>query len=136
MNVVLDTNVLLSGLMLPNNIPGKIVRSWYTARYDIVLCEPLLDEIRRSLAYPKIRKRLRWDTSDIDRFVMLLRFKAVIINIKGVKAKVPADSSDEIVLATLIASGAECLVSGDKDLLALRDEYPILSPAEFAQMLS
>ena len=31
----------------------------------------------------------------------------------------------------LIAAGADCLVSGDKDLLALADRYPILTPADF-----
>ena len=135
MKVVLDTNVLLSGLMLPNSVPGKIVRSWRAAQYDLVLSDPLLDEIRRTLNYPKIRKRLRWDASDIDRFVMLLRFKTVIFDIGGIKVEVPIDPFDEIVLATLIAGKAEWLVSGDADLLDLKNDYPILSPTEFAQML-
>jgi predicted nucleic acid-binding protein len=41
------------------------------------------------------------------------------------------DVADEPVLATLIASSAEMLVTGDKDLLALSDRYPVLSPAQF-----
>jgi predicted nucleic acid-binding protein len=39
------------------------------------------------------------------------------------------------VLGTLIAAmhggQADVLITGDKDLLALRDRYPILTPAEF-----
>jgi len=35
------------------------------------------------------------------------------------------------VLATLRASGADYLITGDKDLLALADRYPIVTPAAF-----
>ncbi len=36
-----------------------------------------------------------------------------------------------MVLATLLASKADCLVTGDADLLALAGTYPILTPADF-----
>jgi len=32
----------------------------------------------------------------------------------------------------MVVSGAEALVTGDNDLLALREKYPIVTPAEFA----
>ena len=48
---------------------------------------------------------------------------------------VPRDPKDNFILATLIAGKAEYLVTGDADLLALRDRYPVLTPAEFAQRL-
>ena len=41
------------------------------------------------------------------------------------------DPNDLPVLALLIGSGADHLVTGDKDLLALADTSPILTPAEF-----
>lgn len=41
------------------------------------------------------------------------------------------DADDQPVLAALRASGAHCLVTGDKDLLALADRYPVLTPAAF-----
>ena len=40
-----------------------------------------------------------------------------------------------VILAALIASGAEHLITGDSDLLALRDHFPIMTPAEFVQRL-
>ena len=134
MKVVLDTNVLVSGLMLPDSVPGKIVAAW-RAQFDLALSEPLLDEIGRVLSYPKIRRRLRWGGDEIARFLLLLRFKAVIVDIKDVNVSVPRDPGDDPVLATLLAAGADCLVSGDADLLALRDRFPILTPAEFARRL-
>jgi len=133
--VVLDTNVLVSGLMLPDSVPGRIVAAWRAAQFDLAMSEPLLDEIGRVLSYPKIRRRLRWGQDEIARFLLLLRFKADIVDITRKKASVPRDPGDDPVLATLLAAGADCLVSGDGDLLALRDRFPIQTPAEFARRL-
>lgn len=60
MKVVIDTNILLSGLMLPSSIPGRIMQAWRDNRFELVLSQFQLDEIGRVLAYPKIRKRLQW----------------------------------------------------------------------------
>jgi predicted nucleic acid-binding protein len=41
------------------------------------------------------------------------------------------DAADQPVLGTLLASGAEYLITGDKDLLALAGKYPVVTPGEF-----
>ena len=61
MKVILDTNVLVSGLMFPDSIPGIAVAAWREGRFDLVVPLAQLEEIGRVLAYPKIRKILRWD---------------------------------------------------------------------------
>ena len=45
------------------------------------------------------------------------------------------DSGDNLILAALIVGEAECLVCGDTDLLALRDRYAVVTPAEFVRQL-
>ena len=51
--------------------------------------------------------------------------------------KVVLDASeDPPQITALIASGADMLVSGDGDLLELRDKYPIEMPAEFVRRLT
>jgi len=47
----------------------------------------------------------------------------------------PRDPHDATILATLIASAADVLVSGDRDLLELREKHPIQTPAEFGHRL-
>jgi len=133
--VVLDTNVLVFGLMLPDSVPGRIVAAWRGAQFELAMSEPLLEEIGRVLSYPKIQGRLRWGQDEIARFLLLLRFKADIVDITGEKTGVPRDPGDDPVLATLLAADADCLVSGDSDLLALRDRFPIQTPAEFVRRL-
>ena len=53
MRVVLDTNVFISGLLLPNGIPGRIVKAWQQAQYTLVLSEPMLSEIERVLYFSR-----------------------------------------------------------------------------------
>lgn len=136
MRCVLDTNVLISGLMLPESLPGRIIRAWRSASLTLVLSEAMLDEIGQVLRYPKIAKRLRsigMQEDEVDQLLALLRFQTEWVEISGTKAHVPADVNDEKILATLIAANADYLVSGDADLLALRTDYPILTPQEFWQ---
>lgn len=132
MRAVVDTNVFVSGLMLPASTPGRIIQAWRQGQFGLVMSEPLLAEIGAVLLYPKIRKRLGWDEGTVSRYLMLLRFESQVMEVAGVSASVPRDPADDCVLATLIASDADYLVSGDADLLALGDRYPIISPADFA----
>ena len=135
MKVVLDSNIFLSGLMLPKSQPGKILSAWRSSAFELVLSEPMLIELTRVLAYPKIRKRIAWSDEEIDHFITLLRFKATIVSIEGVDAVVPRDADDAPILAALIASDADCLVSGDQDLLCLNEQYPIETVAQFVKRL-
>lgn len=135
MRVVLDTNVLLSGLIIPDSLPGRIVQAWREARFDLVFSEQMLEEIRRILAYPKINKRLKWDAEEIERFLLLLRFKCVITTPPPMSFEDLRDPDDAAILSALIDSCAEALVTGDEDLLILAGRYPIFSPAEFTRRL-
>lgn len=132
MRAVVDTNVFVSCLMLPDSTPGRIVQAWRQGQFGLVMSEPLLPELGLVLLYPKMRKRLGWDEGVASRYLMLLRFESQVVEVAGVSALVPGDPADDCVLATLIASEADYLVSGDADLLALADRYPIVAPADFA----
>lgn len=134
MRVVLDTNVLVSGLMFPQSVPGRAVAAWREGRFDLVLPLAQLEEIGRVLAYPKIRKVLQWDDEAIGRFLkqLYLRSEVVAPAPRDVEVR---DSSDLHVLQALAAGAAELLVTGDQDLLALRSRYAIETPAEFAKRL-
>uniref|UniRef100_UPI001B67E7CD PIN domain-containing protein n=2 Tax=Thauera sp. TaxID=1905334 RepID=UPI001B67E7CD len=49
LRVVLDTNVLLSGLAYPGSVPGRIVAAWRHGSVDVVLSTFILEELRRVL---------------------------------------------------------------------------------------
>jgi putative PIN family toxin of toxin-antitoxin system len=136
MKVVLDTNVLLSGLMYPSSNPGRIVEAWVAGHFELVLSYAQLTEVARTLAYPKIRKVTGWDSARIDAFLRQLLLRAKLIDTQAPPAEVPTDPSDTPILASALLSRADLLVTGDSDLLALRERFAIATPAEFAARLA
>jgi uncharacterized protein len=132
MRAVLGTNVLLSGLMYPSSVPGRIVEAWVIGRFDLVVSYAQLAEISRTLSYPKIRKITRWDDAKTEAFLRQLLLRAELVETQDTAVEAVADPTDTPILASLVVSGAEALVTGDKDLLALRGNYPIVTLAEFS----
>jgi putative PIN family toxin of toxin-antitoxin system len=135
--VVLDTNVWISSLLLPQSIPGRIIRAWQHALFNVVMSNPILDEIARVLTYPKIRKRLLLQEEDINEYLSFIRFFTDIVDLKPNTTQFDElkDINDGVILATLVASKADYLVTGDQDLLILDKQYPVISPSKFAEFL-
>lgn len=126
--VVLDTNVLVSGLAYPASVPGRIVGAWRSGSLDLVLSRYILDEMARVL--PRL-PRVALSAGDIRDLADSFMFLADIVEPAAIDEPGLRDRADGPILGTLIAAGARYLITGDKDLLALADRYPILTPAAF-----
>jgi uncharacterized protein len=140
MRVVLDTNVLVSGLARSTGAPGRVVEAWRAGEFELVVSDALLDEASRVFAYPKVRALLDKGgitTAMINEFLEIIRFKAITVEIAGVTVPVtPRDAGDLHVVQAFVASGAEYLVTGDRrDLLAL-DMRGVVGVAEFERRLT
>ena len=135
MRIVLDTNILVSGLMVPDGTPGRIIAAWFDAEFDVISSREQLAEIGRVLGYPKIRRVLKWDDDRIERFLRLLHGRVEIVEPDSAAVDTPRDPDDAPILGALVAGDADFLVTGDRDLLALRDRYPIETPAEFVRRI-
>lgn len=133
LGVVLDTNVLLSGLAYPGSIPGRLMAAWRHGALDVVLSDPILAELRRTL--PKLTHRHGLTASDINDLIDAFAILAERVEPEAVIESQLRDRHDLPVLGTLLAAirieAAQILLTGDKDLLLLRDRYPISTPAEF-----
>ena len=127
-SVVLDTNVLVSGIVYPQSVPGRIVGAWRAHRINVVLSRYILDEMKRVL--PRL-SRCTLDTSEIQELADLFLFLALVVEPQHVTNDCLRDEDDAPVLGTLLASQADYLITWDKDLLELKEEYPIVTPAEF-----
>ena len=133
MKVVLDTNVLVSGLMSPDGVPGQILTAWSEAQFEVVSSREQLAEIARVLAYPNIRRILNWNDHRIEQFIQRFYLRIEVVELDAVGVDVPRDPDDAPMLNTLIVSEADFLVTGDRDLLVLNRDYPIETPSEFIQ---
>ena len=128
LRVVLDTNVLVSGLAYPGSVPGRIVAAWRQGGLDVALSHHILDEMARVL--PRL-PRIRLTATEIRDLADSFMFMADMAEPAGTPDGDLRDPADQPVLLTLLASSAQFLVTGDKDLLALAGRYPIVTPAAF-----
>lgn len=133
LRVVLDTNVLLSGIAYPGSVPGKLVAAWRHGALELVLSDYILDELRRVL--PKLAHRHGLGANEVDDLIDVLAIQAELVKPETIDEPDLADANDLPVVGTLIAAlrtgQADWLITGDKALLALSNRYPIRTPAEF-----
>ncbi len=129
LRVVLDTNVLVSGLAYPASVPGKIVGAWRQGALEVVLSRYILDELARVL--PRLNHRLTWHGTELDDLLDILAIEAELVAPRPPRRTTLRDVADLPVLGTLVAAKADYLITGDHDLLALASRFPILTPAEF-----
>lgn len=134
MQVVLDTNVLVSGLAFPSGPPGRIVSAWRAGAFSLVASEFMLDELARIL--PALSHRTGFSAADVRDFLDLMRAMSTIVELSAdhlaqAQGSGLRDPDDAPILATFLAAGADCLVTGDKDLLVLAGPWAIVSPADF-----
>ena len=129
LRVVLDTNVLVSGIAYPASVPGRIVATWRQGGLDVALSRYILDELSRVL--PRLNHRLNWSEADFADFIDILAINVDMVEPVAISDMDLRDAADQPVLGTLLAAKADYLVTGDRDLLALAARYPIITPAEF-----
>jgi putative PIN family toxin of toxin-antitoxin system len=129
---VLDANVLVSAVLGSVGAPVSLRAEWKAGTFELVVSEALLAELAATLGRPKLRRRV--PEPDAVDLVQLLRDRALVVPDPAEPAKRCADPDDDYLIA--LAEGANAyLVSGDRHLLALRDELPIASPREFLERL-
>ena len=130
LRVVLDTNVLASGVVYRKSIPGRIIGAWNQGSINAVLSRHILDELARIL--PRFDHILRWRPSEYENLIDTLTLRSERVEPEVLRPDAVRDPGDIPVLGTLLASKADYLITGDKDLLTLTKQYPtIISPADF-----
>ncbi len=134
---VLDANVVVSGVLSENGVPGRILKVWKAERFHLVISAAILDELRRVLSYPKIRRHHGWSQAEILEFVEDIASLAILVPGQH-RLKVMADDrSDDRYLECAIEGGADYIVSGDRHLVGLGqyEGIEILPPRGFLDLL-
>jgi putative PIN family toxin of toxin-antitoxin system len=130
---VLDTGVLVAGIISPAGAPASLVRSWRLGEFDLIVSPMLLAELRRVLAYPKLRRHIT--EVQAARLLLAIENAALAIPDSDEIPPVCRDPADDYLFA-LAGRHADVLVSGDKDVLEASDPgVRVLTPAGFAEIL-
>lgn len=138
LRAVLDANVLASALIRPQGPPGQIViRLLKEHAFELVVSTPILEELRRCLSYPRVRKHLTATDEGLDLWVTALGLIADSVEGAVPISVVVADPEDNKYLAAALEGRADFVVSGDKHLLNLGEHegVQIVNPRTFLTML-
>lgn len=137
---LLDPNVLVSYLLAKHadSLLVALMASADAGRFRPLVSPSLLVEtIASATTKPKLEARIT--RAQIGQLVqLLLQSGEAIPELEFTPAPVSRDPKDDYLFAHAVLEGADYIVSGDRDVLALRDVSPvkIVTPAEFALMLS
>jgi uncharacterized protein len=130
---VVDPNVLISALLSPIGRPAQVLVAWREGGFELVACPQLLDELRRALTYPRLRKRI--PPADADAFVDWLERTATLADHPRLPPPIGSSDPGDDYLIALAAQERTMLVSGDRHLLDLQAKLPIVSAKEFLSEL-
>jgi putative PIN family toxin of toxin-antitoxin system len=131
MRVVLDTNVLVSAFIARGACSEVFER--VITEHQLIVSPWILDELERVLV-----KKLAMDPGRCGRLMELVRRSGELVDPPPLSLPVCRDSDDDNVLALALTGTAECLVTGDDDLLVLEtfEGIPIILPREFLSRAS
>jgi putative PIN family toxin of toxin-antitoxin system len=131
LRIVLDTNVLVSGLLSPYGPPGEIVRLASSGLVTLLLDARIVAEYRDVLS----RLRFGFDPEAVATLLDYLESNGEMIAAEPLARRLP-DPDDEAFLEVALAAGAECLVTGNvvhfpRDA---RSGAHVVTPAEFIEL--
>ena len=127
MRVVLDTNVLISGIFF-SGPPAKILSHWRKGDFIAVISEPII------LEYTRVAEKISQEFPQVEiaEILRLFILNSEIVDTGGLEIRECEGLADNKFLECAVAVGCEVIVSGDKHLLKM-SEYrgvKILKPGD------
>ena len=135
MLILLDSNVYVSAALTPRGPGDRIVAAAEAGVVDLVASPRLLRELAAVLSRPRFRAHL--SLSEVGLFVDRMEALAVVVPDPAPAGRWVRDPTDDYLVELARAAGADLLVSGDKDLLAVDPEVvKVVTPREAADGMS
>lgn len=138
LRAVLDANIFVSGLIRPQGPPGQILTRLFQGRaFELIVSVPIFEELRRSLAYPRVRRYTAQTDDEIELWLAALALIADLTEGAMELHAVVDDPDDDKYLIAALEGRARFIVSGDAHLLDL-GEYEgvqIVTARAFLQLL-
>ena len=130
MKVVLDTNVFVAAFA-SRGLCEAVVELCLD-RHRVGVSRELLQELRRNLV-----RKVKLPPATADEIVRFVESRSETVSPTPVPESSCRDADDLKILGTAIAFGADCLITGDQDLLVLKQIHAtrIVSPREFGRIL-
>jgi len=117
LRVVFDTNVLVSALIKTGK-PRELWRKVLDKKLRSITSTQIVNELEEVLRRPKFSSYV--DVGDIQKFVDEVSRVSEFVEIASKFNVIKEDMADNIILSCAHDDKADCIVSGDEHLLALK----------------
>lgn len=136
LRAVIDTNVLLSGLLW-RGTPHDVLEQARSGSLHLISSPALLSELADVLTRPKFAAPLARAHITVPTLLAQLHIFLEVVHPAPLPHPVCRDPDDDEVLALALATQANVVISGDDDLLALHTfaEIPVMTAAQTLQYL-
>lgn len=137
MKVVLDVGQFVSAIINSRGHPAQIIQAWHNGDIGLVTSLPILEDLRRVLFYPHIRKRHHLTDEEIRLLVDSLTLSTTVTAGELEVDAVDDDPSDNKILSCAIEGQADYVVASDEHLARLGSfsGIPIVPPRRFLEIL-
>lgn len=134
LRIVLDTNVVLSVLLFGGRLEF-IRKAWKDGKLKPLFSEDTLEELVRVLHYPKFG--LEDEEIDFLIYMEVLPYAEVVEGTARINREMCKDRDDVKFLECAVAGKADYIVSGDDDLVSLKEveSIKIITPAKLRELL-
>jgi len=137
MRVVLDTNIVVSGLLW-SGTPGRVLQAAQNGLFQAVASEAMIDELREVLERPKFEHRLGRVGKTCQQLLDKYLSYVDVIHVEPLEKSVSVDVDDDMFIACALRGNAQYLVSGDPHLLDIGQyqDVSIITASKFLVFLS
>jgi len=130
MKIILDTNVLISGIFFTGP-PYQILKAWQEGKIKIIASEEILSE------YQRVAEELsnQFPSVEANRILELITIHAEIIDATDFQITICEDPDDNKFIACALASKSKIIVSGDNHLINVSGYkgIQVVKPHEFTE---
>jgi uncharacterized protein len=137
LSAVVDSNIFVSGLIAEKGLPHRLIKLLEEELFILIISEDLREELEEVLNREKFSAFL--SESKLSKFFRMIDvISTFVLPLTDTPVEI-RDPKDQKVLNAALAGNADYLVTGDEDLLALRDEkeledLKIISLKEFLKL--
>ena len=129
MKVVIDTNVLISGIFW-QGLPFEVLKLWVNGSIEVVVTEKILEEYYRNITKIDNKKRVS------EHWIAFIAENSILVEDREV-IKICRDATDDVFINCAVLGNANYIISGDNDLLTLGKvmKLEIVKPADYLKLV-
>lgn len=120
LRAVVDTNIFVSGLITADGDSYRLLEAWRTGAFVLLMASTQREELERVLKRPAFAQRYGFTEERVAYWLLLVAALAIWVPVRRRLPMHVRDPKDDHILAAALGGHADCLVTGDEDILSLK----------------